>query len=206
MCSSRLKNHQSVLRNLGISITFTLVAVVSLLGETNADLKIVSRNEQSTINAVAGGKSPILTNAITAAMFNLNVSENYDSLYMFRGVNQIANTGVLSTTFNPVWHITSNDQFSIPLWYATAVGKTGSYGSYGYGMQNYRELDIPVFYTHSIGHWTLGAGYELISVFNAGPSMLRGGYLNSSGPAQQGLQHEISENIAYTFTNNYSID
>lgn len=178
-----------------------MVVVTSLDGETYADMKIVSTNDQPTINAVAGGKNRILTNVITPAMFNLNVSENYDSLYMYRGVNQIANTGVLSTTFNPIWHITSNDQLSIPLWYATAVGKTGSYSSYGYGMQNYRELDIPVFYTHAIGHWTLGAGYELISIFNAGPSMLRGGYLNSSGPAQQGVQHEINENIAYTFTN-----
>ena len=187
--------------NSAILMALTLFAVSTLKGESTADPAIASTSNQSTINATAGGKNLIRTNAITTAMFNLNVSENYDSLYMFRGVNQIANTGVLSTTFNPVWHITSNDQLSIPLWYATAVGRTGSYQCYGYGMQDYRELDIPLFYTHAIGPWTLGVGYELISVFNDGPTQLRGGYISSSGPAQQGEQHEMSENIAYTFTN-----
>ena len=190
-----------------ILIAVALGVTMTLRAEYCGDLQAAS--DKATLSVVGNSlvltnadvRGSFVTNAITAPMFNLNVSENYDSLYMFRGVNQIANAGVLSTTFNPIWHITSKDQLSIPLWYATAVGTTGSYGAYGYGMQNYRELDIPVFYTHTIGHWTLGAGYELISVFNAGPSMLRGGYLNSSGPAQQGLQHELSENIAYTFTN-----
>ena len=200
MGSFRSGNLQSVFEKSFILMALTLFAVSTLKGESTADLP-ASTNNQLAINAEAGGKNLIRTNATTTVVFNMNVSENYDSLYMFRGVNQIANTGVLSTTFNPIWHITSNDQLSIPLWYATAVGRTGSYGSYGYGMQNYRELDVPVYYTHAIGPWTLGIGYEMISIFNDGPSWLRGGYLNSSGPAQQGIQHEISENVAYTFTN-----
>jgi hypothetical protein len=201
MGSFRSGNFSSLLVAPGILIAVTMIGVSTMNGDSTADLGIVSANNLSVISAPARGNNLIRTNDITATMFNLNVSENYDSLYMFRGVNQIANTGVLSTTFNPIWHITSNDQLSIPLWYATAVGRTGSYGSYGYSMQNYRELDVPVFYTHSIGPWTLGIGYEMISIFNDGPSWLRGGYLNSSGPAQQGIQHEISENVAYTFTN-----
>ena len=83
MGSSRYENYQSVLRNLGISMALILVVVTSVEGETNADLRMVSTNDQLTINAVAGGKNLILTNAMKPVMFNLNVSENYDSLYMF---------------------------------------------------------------------------------------------------------------------------
>jgi hypothetical protein len=209
MSLSIFGNYHPVQANLFILIAVTLVMTMTLRAENCADLGSASDKAKtssggnSLVQTIAEGKNSSVTNAITASTFNLNVSENYDSLYMFRGVNQIANTGVLSTTFNPIWHISKNDQLSVPFWFATVVGKTGSYGNYGYGMQLYRELDVPVNYTHLIGPWTLGFGYGLYNYFNDGPSWLRGGYLNPYGPAQQGVQHEINENIAYTFTNGF---
>lgn len=186
---------------IAVAFAMTMTVRAELSGDLEAAKATASGGTNSKVHSIADGKTTYVTNAVTPPMFNLNVSENYDSLYMSRGVNQIANTGVLSTTFNPIWHISTNDQLSIPLWFATVVGRTGSYGNYGYGMQLYRELDVPVNYTHKMGPWTLGLGYVLENYFNDGPHWLRGGYLNPYGPAQQGVQHEINENIAYTFTN-----
>jgi len=167
------------------ALAFTAVAASSALkADTN-----------TSTNSVATGKdvkAPVV--AATAAatpMFNLTVSENYDSRYMYRGVNEVPNTGILSTTVTPIWHITANDTLSIPIWFATAVGKT-----LNNGMQNYRELDIPVNYTHAIGNWTLGLGYENYSYFNDSA-------LPKVHPYGQGEQNEINENVSYTYTNSF---
>ncbi len=154
------------------TIALTAVAATSSVkaGDTNAVGKDV--------------KAPIVAAPATSP-FNLNVSENYDSRYMFRGVNVVPNTGILSTTFNPIWHITANDTLSVPLWYATAVGKT-----FPNGLQNYRELDVPVNYTHAIGNWTLGAGYQLYVYINQ-PA--------ATHPGGTGIQNEVNVNVAYTY-------
>ena len=129
-------------------------------------------------------KAPVVATP-AASPFNLIVSENYDSRYMFRGVNELPNTGVLSTTFNPIWHITANDTLSVPLWFATCVGKT-----FNNGLQNYREFDVPVNYTHAIGNWTLGASYLLYTYFNQP---------GANHPGGTGVQNEVSANVAYTY-------
>jgi hypothetical protein len=158
-------------------------------------MKLMTRAAAIALTAVAAtsslhagdgkeAKAPVVA-APASPMFNLNVSENYDSRYMFRGVNVVPNTGIISTTFNPIWHITANDTLSVPLWYATAVGKT-----FNNGLQNYRELDVPVNYTHAIGNWTLGAGYLLYTYYN-----LPGG----TRPGGTGIQQEVDVNVAYTY-------
>jgi hypothetical protein len=160
------------------AIALTAAAATSSLkaGDTNSDT-----------NSIATGKdvkAPIVAAPATSP-FNLNISENYDSRYMFRGVNVLPNTGILSTTFNPIWHITANDTLSVPVWFATAVGRT-----FNNGLQNYRELDVPVNYTHAIGNWTLGAGYQLYT------------YINLPGPTRPGgtgIQNEVNVNAAYTY-------
>ncbi len=154
------------------TIALTALAATSSVkaGDTNAVGKDV--------------KAPVVAAPATSP-FNLNVSENYDSRYMFRGINVVPNTGIISTTFNPIWHITSNDTLSVPLWYATAVGKT-----FNNGLQNYREFDVPVNYTHAIGNWTLGASYLLYTYYNLpGPTR----------PGGTGIQQEVSANVSYAY-------
>jgi len=153
-----------------------VVATVSALhADTNTNSAATGKEVKAPVVAAPAAASPL---------FNLNVSENYDSLYMYRGINELPNAGILSTTLEPVWHITSNDTLSVPFWYATAVGKT-----FSNGLQNYRELDVPVDYTHTIGNWTLGAGYQLYTYYN----------LEGVSPGGTGVQQEATLNIAYAF-------
>ena len=160
--------------------TMKLITHVATLALTAVVATSVLKAGEATGKDV---KAPVVA-APASPMFNLNVSENYDSRYMFRGVNIVPNTGILSTTFNPIWHISANDTLSVPIWYATAVGKT-----FPNGLQNYRELDVPVNYTHAIGNWTLGASYLLYTYYNV-PGLHPGG---------QGVQNEVGVNVGYTY-------
>jgi hypothetical protein len=119
-----------------------------------ASVALVAVAATSSLKAGTGKdvKAPVAP-APASPIFNLTASENYDSRYMFRGVNVIPNTGILSTYLTPIWHITANDTLSAPLCYITAVGKT-----FNNNMQNYRELDIPVNYTHTFGALALEQG------------------------------------------------
>jgi hypothetical protein len=178
-------------------------------------------------NVVSGGKKAVVPVASPSVpQFEGFVTMNYDSLYMFRGVNMIPNTGILSWTADAVWNITPNDTISLPIWYGTAVGKTQSAQnapangnlSPGWGMQNFRELDIPIDYTHKMGNWAIGAGYTLYSFYNAsargvinpfngntlGVQGLRSANFKNftqgrNGPAQQAIMNEVNEHVAYTF-------
>jgi hypothetical protein len=158
------------------TIALTAVAAVSTLkADTN-----------SSTNSIGTGKdvkAPVVAAPAAASpLFNLSITEEYDSRYIFRGVNVLPNTGILWTTFAPVWHITANDSLTVPVAYGTAVGKT-----FNNGMQNYRELDVPVNYAHTFGNLTLGAGYQLYAYFNV-PGYRPGG---------QGIQNEVNVNAAY---------
>jgi len=210
-------------------------ATTALKANNNAEtqeLTVLQNNAaaaDSTVDAPAAsnGKNVVSSKKVVVPAekatptFQFFASENYDSLYMFRGVNMIPNAGILSTTVCPVWNITENDKISVPLWYGTAVGKTQSqdqnpnhgYYSPGYGLQNFRELDIPIDYTHKMGNWAVGAGYTLYSFYNTAPQSIQGLPIGSqgarsangkalghvSGPAQQAVMNEVNEHVAYTF-------
>ena len=146
-----------------------------------------SLHADTNTNSAAIGKdlkAPVVAAPATNPLFNLTLSENYDSLYMFRGINELPSAGILSTSFEPVWHITSDDTLAVPLWYATAVGKT-----YSNGLQNYRELDVPVNYSHTIGNWTLCVGYQLYTYYN----------LEGVSPGGTGIQQEATVNLSYAY-------
>ena len=151
------------------TIALTAVAATSVLKAGEATGKDV--------------KAPVVA-APASPTFTFNVSENYDSRYMFRGVDVLAGTGVLSTTVAPTWHITANDAITVPLWFGTAV-------KHNMNASAYKELDVPINYTHAIGQWTLGVGYELYNYFNV-PSFHPGGV---------GIQNEVNENVSYAYTN-----
>ena len=172
---------------------FALTAVVgasALHAENNAaqqedTQQAAAKKDYSTTNAVATGKdvkAPVVA-AATTPTFTCLVSENYDSRYMFRGVDVLAGTGLLSTTFAPTWHITANDAITVPLWYATAV-KSNKNAS------QYRELDVPINYLHTFDNgFSLGAGYTLYNYFN-----LPGG----KRPSGTGIQNEVNVTGGYT--------
>jgi hypothetical protein len=141
----------------------------------------------ATITAAKAGsdtKNPVATNAAATPLFTANISENYDSRYIFRGADVLAGTGILSTTVAPTWHITANDAITVPLWFGTAVAKNANASAY-------RELDVPVNYLHTFDSgFNLGAGYTLYNYFNA-PSFCK-------NPAQQGVQNEVNVTGGYS--------
>lgn len=140
----------------------------------------------ATITAAKAGsetKNPVATNAASTPAFTFFASENYDSRYMFRGVDVLAGTGLLSSTFAPTWHITANDTLSVPLWYATAVARNANASAY-------RELDVPVNYLHTFDSgFSLGAGYTLYNYIN-----LPGG----NRPGGTGIQNEVNVTAGYS--------
>ncbi len=110
--------------------------------------------------------------------WNASLSTGWDSLYMFRGVNVLPNPSngygsslywtQLSVTFN----LTENDFLTIGNW--TAFGLTNS---------TYKENDVIVDYTHTIGNLSLSVGYTFYALLNAN---------------QTGLySHELNAGVAY---------
>jgi hypothetical protein len=175
--------------------TFALVALAattSLKALNNAAVQEdnqqagAAKKDYSTTNSVATGKdvkAPVAPVTTTTPTFTCLVSENYDSRYMFRGVDVLAGTGLLSTTFAPTWHITANDTLTVPLWFATAVKSNKNASAY-------RELDIPVNYLHTFDSgFNLGAGYTLYNYFN-----LPGG----NRPGGTGIQNEVNVTGGYS--------
>ena len=167
-------------------------ATTALKAENNADQQNVAdqsataTKDYSKTNSVATGKdvkAPVAPVTTTTPTFTCLVSENYDSRYMFRGVDVLAGTGILSTTVAPTWHITANDAITVPLWYATAVAQNKN-------ASQYRELDVPVNYLHTFDNgFNLGAGYQLYNYIN-----LPGG----NRPGGTGIQNEVNVTAGYS--------
>ncbi len=152
------------------TIALTAVAATSVLKAGEATGKDV--------------KAPVVV-APASPLFTFTASENYDSRYMFRGIDVLAGTGILSTSFTPTWHITSKDTLSVPVWFGTAVKKNANASSY-------RELDVPVNYLHTFDSgFAVGAGYELYTYIN-----LPGG----NRPGGTGIQNEVNVTGSYTKT------
>jgi hypothetical protein len=157
------------------SIAFTAIAAASTLHADTSTNVATGKDVKAPVPVVAPATSP----------FNLNVSENYDSRYMFRGVDVLAGTGILSTTLTPIWHITSKDTLSAPLWFGTAVKSNANASAY-------RELDVPVNYLHTFDNGvSLGAGYQLYTYIN-----LPGG----NRPGGTGIQNEVNVTAGYSKT------
>jgi len=152
------------------TIALTAVAATSVLKAGEATGKDV--------------KAPVVV-APASPLFTFTASENYDSRYMFRGIDVLAGTGILSTSFTPTWHITSKDTLSVPVWFGTAVKQNANASAY-------RELDVPVNYLHTFDSgFAVGAGYELYTYIN-----LPGG----NRPGGTGIQNEVNVTGSYTKT------
>ena len=161
--------------------TMKLITHVATLALTAVAATSVLKAGEATGKDV---KAPVVA-APASPTFTFNVSENYDSRYMFRGVDVLAGTGILSTTFNPTWHITSKDTLGVPVWFGTAVKQNANASAY-------RELDVPVNYLHTFDSgFAVGAGYELYTYIN-----LPGG----NRPGGTGIQNEVNVTGSYTKT------
>ena len=167
-------------------------ATTALKAENNAATQEVSSETASATNdyskkaAADSGKNVknVIAPAATTPTFTCLVSENYDSRYMFRGVDVLAGTGILSTTFAPTWHITANDAITVPLWFGTAVAKNANASAY-------RELDVPINYLHTFDNgFNLGAGYQFYNYIN-----LPGKFTKPNGTA---CQNEVNVTGGYS--------
>lgn len=94
------------------------------------------------------------------ATWSGNLSTGWDSLYMFRGVNQLPGFGGYGsslswTSLTFVWTPTEVDSLSI-----------GNWAAFGLGDTDYKELDAYAVYTRTIGALSLSLGYALYAVLN----------------------------------------
>jgi hypothetical protein len=180
------------------TVALATVAVTTALQANEPEYEAsTTTTTSSTVKAASKGasgknfKQPV-EEVAASPMFTGTVTTGYDSMYNFRGVDWIPNKGIATTTFTPVWHITPNDTFSVPLWFAVAVGQNSPFNG-----NNYTELDVSPSYVHTFGNLAVGCGYTLYNYFNYGfPT--EGGGQSSYRPGGTGLQHEVNINANYT--------
>jgi hypothetical protein len=111
--------------------------------------------------------------------YSASLSTGYDSLYMFRGVNVLRNSGgygngLWSTTASFTWNISENDFLTVGGWMAFGLGNAGGY----------RELNVPVNYVHTFGDLSVGLGYTFYYTFPQG---------------SQFFANEVNASAAYNF-------
>jgi len=86
--------------------------------------------------------------------FDAAISTGWDSLYMFRGVNALRGdgkygNGIAWTDVNLAWNPGENDAFTVDLWNCFATRGDA-----------YREFDLNLAYTRSLGNLSLACGYS----------------------------------------------
>jgi hypothetical protein len=123
-------------------------------------------------------KEKVVTEPEAKQWWNASLSTGWDSLYMFRGVNQLPNSyngygsslywTQLSVTFN----LTDNDFLTLAGW--TAFGLTDT---------SYKEFDAIATYTHTFGDLSVHLGYTMYALLNANYTGL--------------YSHELNTGVAY---------
>lgn len=169
--------------NMTKSLAAAALCAVAAASGLQADTNSVSSGKNTKQPIPVEAPAPAFTGTLTAA---------YDSMYNFRGIDWIPNTGMFDFTFAPSWHITANDTLTVPLWFCVAVGQSGN--SAPYNGNPYTELDIPINYMHTFGNFGLGCGYTMYNYFNYGFPKTGTQY----SPGGTGIQHEINVTANYT--------
>ncbi len=108
----------------------------------------------------AGDSKAPAASAEASSPFSGSLATGWDSLYMFRGVNQLPGpngygSSISWTALTLSWSPTANDSLTLASW--SAFGLTES---------NYKEIDASLAYTRTIGHLSLTAGYYLYTVLS----------------------------------------
>jgi hypothetical protein len=92
--------------------------------------------------------------------WNAELSTGWDSLYMFRGANQLPGykgygSSISWTSLSLTVNLTPADSLVL-----------GSWAAFGLGESDYKEIDGTATYTHTIGNLSLSFGYALYAVLN----------------------------------------
>ncbi len=109
-------------------------------------------------SAFAGEKTAATVE--TASPWSGSLAAGWDSLYMFRGVNQLPGpggygSGISWTALSMAWSPTEQDSFAASTWVAFGTNQT-----------DYKEVDVTFSYTRSLGDLSLSAGYALYAVLS----------------------------------------
>ena len=123
-------------------------------------------------------KETVVVEEEPSSWYNAALSTGYDSLYMFRGWNNLRTTGygngIYWTDASFTWNMSENDFLTLGSWMAFGLGNA---------VPGYRELDVRAQYTHTIGDLALGLGYIFYFQFpNSG----------------QFYANELNASVAYT--------
>jgi hypothetical protein len=107
------------------------------------------------------GEPEVSVNAPDPAPWSGAIAQGWDSLYMYRGVNQLPGFGgygssISWTALTLAWAPTEADTFSVDTWTA-----------FGLGGADYKEFDVTAAYARSIGDLSLAAAYALYAVLSS---------------------------------------
>lgn len=86
------------------------------------------------------------------------LTEGWDSLYMYRGVNSLRGnqkygSSLLWTDLSLTFNATASDAFTVDVWNAFGLYKT-----------SYKETDVTLTYTHTFGNLFASLGYEFYAL------------------------------------------
>jgi hypothetical protein len=171
--------------------TMKLVSRVAAFALTAAAAATTLQADTNSVSSGKNAKQPVPIEAPTPA-FTGAFTAAYDSMYNFRGIDWIPNTGIFDFTLAPSWHITANDTLTMPLWFCVAVAQNNYPRSYN--SKPYTEFDIPINYLHTFGNFGLGCGYTMYNYFNYGFPAPGTTYK----PGGTGIQHEVNVTANYT--------
>lgn len=88
--------------------------------------------------------------------WHVQLTEGWDSLYMFRGVNMLREdsrygSSLLWTDLSVAFSLTPNDILTADVWNAFGLGKS-----------SFKETDVSLMYTHTFGNLFVSAGYMMM--------------------------------------------
>ena len=118
----------------------------------------------------------------TQSSWHVQLTEGWDSLYMFRGVNMLRGdsrygSSLLWTDLSVAFSLTPNDILTADVWNAFGLGKS-----------SFKETDVGLMYTHTFGNLFVSAGYMMMAM-----NMTMG--MNSM--AMEMYCHELHGQIGY---------
>lgn len=94
----------------------------------------------------------------TPAHWNAQLTEGWDSLYMFRGVNRLRGdlgygSSILWTDLNVTFHPTAADALTVDVWTGFSMYRL-----------RYQETDASLMYTHNFGNLFTSVGYKFYAL------------------------------------------
>jgi len=117
---------------------------------------------------------------------SVSLTTEYDSKYIFRGVNSLPGSGIV--TFDATFEL---QHFSLDIWQATGLSKS------------YDEFDFTLSYSRSVGSWTFSGGY--INYYTPNDDHLSLGYKDTQ-EIFASIEYDIGSRFTATLKYNYDFD